>query len=171
MISTIEAISSLDQAVPTPNHGLPDEVFYYISRTTPLINVDLLVRDPQRGVLLSWRDDPFCGAGWHVPGGVIRYKEKIETRIQQVACNELGAGSVVCDLIPQAVNEIIVDPKRDRAHFISMLYYCKVGVGYQIDNGKLAPNEPGYLMWHLHCPDDLLSWHEMYRPYIEHKKE
>ena len=171
MISTTAAIDRLDQVTPDPNKGLSDEVFYYISRTTPLINVDLLVRDPQRGVLLSWRNDHHCGAGWHVPGGIIRYKEKIETRIQQVAINELGAVSISTNFIPLAVNEVIVNPQRDRAHFISMLYHCSIDAEYQIDNGGLSQNQPGYLMWHQHCPSDLLVWHEIYRQYIEPTEE
>jgi colanic acid biosynthesis protein WcaH len=31
--------------------------------------------------LLTWRDDESFGAGWHVPGGIIRYKETAADRI------------------------------------------------------------------------------------------
>ena len=70
--------------------GLPDEVFYYISRTTPLVNVDLLIKDENGRTLLSWRNDRYAGKGWHVPGGIVRFKETLETRVQKVAEIEVG---------------------------------------------------------------------------------
>jgi len=165
------AVQKLDERVPNPTAGLPDEVFYYISRTTPLINVDLLVKDQRRGLLLAWRDDPHTGKGWHIPGGIIRYKERIETRIQQVAESELGA-QVEHDAEPLTIQQIIAEPKRDRAHFISLLYRCSVPDHYEIDNGEISEGEPGYLKWHRSClVDDLLSWHEIYRPYLQLDEE
>lgn len=159
-------VAALDAAVPAPRLGLPDPVFYYVSRTTPLINVDLLVGDAQRGVLLAWRDDRHSGRGWHLPGGIIRYKERIAERIQQVAQHELGA-EVTTRPGPLAVHEIIAEPQRDRAHFISLLYRCNLDVDYQIDNRGRRPDEPGFLAWHTRCPADLLPWHEIYRPNID----
>src|SRR5438105_4861558 len=50
--------------------GLPPEVFLFLSRVTPLLNVDLLIQDDRGRTLLTWRDDEFFGAGWHVPGGI-----------------------------------------------------------------------------------------------------
>jgi colanic acid biosynthesis protein WcaH len=40
-----------------------------------MVNVDLFISDDQGRVLLTWRDDEIFGAGWHIPGGMIRYKE------------------------------------------------------------------------------------------------
>jgi ADP-ribose pyrophosphatase YjhB (NUDIX family) len=161
-----QALAALDSAAPDPSQGLPDPVFYYISRTTPLINVDLLVGDRRHGVLLAWRDDRHSGVGWHLPGGIIRYKERIAERVRQVALHELKA-EVVARPGPLALHEIIAEPQRDRAHFISLLYRCDLAPGYQIDNQRRRPDEPGFLAWHPHCPADLLSWHEIYRPYID----
>ena len=56
-----DAVQILVDAVPDPNTGLPDEIFYYISRTTPFINVDLLIKDAQGRTLLAWRDDEHAG--------------------------------------------------------------------------------------------------------------
>ncbi|MEA3641487.1 MAG: NUDIX domain-containing protein [Lamprobacter sp.] len=163
----LKAITVLEKAVSDPGRGLPEPIFYYISRTTPMINVDLLVTDPQRGILLAWRDDKHAGIGWHLPGGIIRYRETINQRIHAVALQEIGS-PVSCAPGPIAVNQIFADPpKRDRAHFISLLYRCEISSNYRIDNGGRAPTVPGYLAWHNRCPDDLLTLQEIYRPHID----
>ena len=80
-----DAIRCLDKAVNNAKTGLPDELFYFVTRLTPMVNVDLLVKDSRNRTLLAWRKDTSSGAGWHVPGGIVRYKEKLEDRIKQVS--------------------------------------------------------------------------------------
>ena len=159
------AVNILDLSVKQPTNGLPDDIFYYISRSTPLVNVDLLIKDQNNEVLLSWRDDEYTGTGWHIPGGIIRYKENIKQRIHEVARTELRT-SVTCNLEPIAVNEVIADKQRNRAHFISLLFTCFIDEEYVIDNNNLTTRDPGFLKWHQSCPSNLVSWHEIYRDYI-----
>src|SRR5208283_5853271 len=103
----IEAsIATLVEAVPEPSLGLPDSVFYYISRTTPLVNVDLLIKDEKGRTLLSWRNDQYAGMGWHIPGGIVRFKETLETRVQKVAEAEIGT-AVQFNPTPIALHQII----------------------------------------------------------------
>ena len=72
-----DTIAFLVKEVPDPSKGLPDDVFYYISRTTPLVNVDLLIKDEKGRALLAWREDQFSGKGWHVPGGIVRDRKSV----------------------------------------------------------------------------------------------
>ena len=160
------AIKVLDWASKYPQYGLPKEIFYFISRSTPLINVDLLIKDKKNRVLLSWRDDEYSGTGWHIPGGIVRYKERIKKRIDEVSKNELK-GQVKYDINPLAINEIVTTNQKNRGHFISLLFNCHLSDDYQIDNGSLSSEDPGFLKWFNECPDDLISWHEIYREYIE----
>lgn len=166
MSELASALAVLEKTVPNPSQGLPDLIFYYISRTTPLVNVDLLVQDPTRGTLLSWRDDTYSGRGWHVPGGIIRHQEKIEDRIRHVARLELRA-EVSFDPAPLAINEIITREQRDRSHFISLLYRCRLKAGCEDVDQLLQPGMPGYLQWHTEPPANMISWHEIYRGYLE----
>jgi colanic acid biosynthesis protein WcaH len=160
-----DAIAVLDKKVPDPSEGLPDELFYYISRTTPLVNVDLLIKDEKGRTLLAWRDDQYSGRGWHVPGGIVRFKETLETRIKKVAEIEIGA-SVIFDSVPIALNQIIL-PERDiRSHFISILYKCFLSKEFIPQNNGLSIKDNGYLQWHNSCPAELLKCHEIYRKYI-----
>ena len=52
-----------------PEEGLGTEVFCFASTLMPVINVDLLTINDKKEILLSWRNYPHCGTGWHVPGG------------------------------------------------------------------------------------------------------
>ncbi|MCX6993115.1 MAG: NUDIX hydrolase [Kiritimatiellaeota bacterium] len=160
-----DAIAVLDKQVPKPSAGLPDELFYYVSRTTPLVNVDLLVKDENGRTLLAWRDDRYCGKGWHVPGGIVRFKETLETRVKKVAETEIGA-DISFDPIPIAVNQCIHHERDIRSHFISILYKCFLSSAFVPQNKGLSMEDRGYLMWHDHCPDNLIQYHEVFRKYI-----
>ena len=159
------AVQVLDDAVPDPSTGLPDEVFYYISKTTPLINVDLLIKDELGRTLLAWRNDHHAGTGWHIPGGIIRFKETIAERIRQVALAEIG---VEVDYDPEvvAINEMIHRDRDLRGHFISLLYNCRLDSSFVPPNRGLTPADAGYLQWHERCPDNMIVYHDVYRRFI-----
>ncbi len=164
-MSITDAIKFIDEQVPNPSDGLPDEVFFYVSRTTPLVNVDLLVKDENGRILLSWRDDQYAGKGWHLPGGIVRFKESLETRVKKVAETEIRA-SVDFDPNPMAINQIIIEEYKNRAHFISILYKCLLSSAFVPENKEISNTEPGYIMWHDTCPDNLLQCHDIYRKFL-----
>ena len=85
--------------------GLTEEIFYFISKLTPLVNVDLLIKNELNETLLTWRDDKFYGPAWHIPGGIIRFREKFDSRILKVAMQELGA-EVTHEENPIAIREL-----------------------------------------------------------------
>ena len=159
-----ETIELLDRQISNPSLGLPKEVFFFISRLTPMVNVDLLIKDENGRTLLSWRADSFAGAGWHVPGGIMRFKEKLEERVQKVAETEIGT-VVEFDPVPVTINQVIC--KHDtRGHFISILYKCFLSSKFIPTNTGLTNTDKGYLMWHNCCPENMVKVHEMYRRYI-----
>ncbi|MBT8342134.1 MAG: NUDIX domain-containing protein [Desulfatitalea sp.] len=159
------AVTFLKDQVPDPSKGLPDEVFYYISETTPLVNVDLLIQDENGRTLLAWRDDPYSGKGWHIPGGIVRFKETLEARIQKVAETEIGV-DVSFEPTPIALNQLIHEDRDVRGHFISFLYQCFLSQRFTPENTGLSCTDAGYLEWHSGCPDNLLKYHEIYRKHI-----
>lgn len=160
-----DAIAVLKKEIAHPENGLPEEVFLYISKITPLVNVDLLIKDEIGRTLLSWRDDEFSGRGWHIPGGIIRFKETLETRIQKVAETEIGA-TVSFDPVPLALHQCIIPERETRGHFISILYRCFLPRAFIPQNKGLFEGDRGYCVWHASCPDNLLKYHEIYRSYI-----
>jgi colanic acid biosynthesis protein WcaH len=158
--------ADLDAWAATPGDGLPHELFVFLSGLTPMINVDLLIRDPVAGTLLTWRHDENYGPGWHIPGGIIRYKETAESRIRLTAQRELGA-DVEFDPEPIAVQQTIHPVRRERGHFISLLYRCRL-VGeptVRLRHAGAEP-EPGQWAWHRACPPDLLPEQVSYRRFF-----
>ncbi len=160
------ALQTLESAIDDPRKGLPEEIFLFLSRITPLPNVDLLIQDEQGRTLLTWRDDEFYGAGWHVPGGIIRFKERAADRIHAVAQGELGT-QVRFEPTPLGVFEGISD-RETRGHFLSILYRCRLLSPPEEGRRAASPDkaQSGEWMWHNSAPANLLPDQEMYLPYF-----
>ena len=160
------AIDELEVFVQNPSEGLSEEIFLFISRVTPLINVDLLLKNEQNNTLLTWRDDGYYPPGWHIPGGIIRCKETISDRIHVVAASELGT-DIRFKKTPLAINEAIHPTRKNRGHFISLLYKCTLisplNKNIKYEKGILKPGE---WMWHNKCPYNIHTSHNVYRKFI-----
>ncbi len=158
-------LDKVSNEIEDPTQGLPEEVFLFLSRISPLTNVDLLIRDDKGRILLAWRNDPWWGNGWHVPGGIIRLNETFGERIQKTALNELGT-SVSFSEDPVEIHQIINKGLESRSHHITLVFECKVPKDYQIDNKYQTVKDTGFLAWHEKCPDNILKCHEFYRKYF-----
>lgn len=159
-------ICLLESLIKDPTQGLPEDIFLFVSRLTPMINVDLLIKNEQNQTLLIWRDDGYWTPGWHIPGGIIRYKEKILDRIKAVAKCELGA-AVECKEVLLSMCEIIGLVQKNRGHFISLLYECTL-VSMPDEHLRFKGGVPrsGEWMWHNTCPDNLVTVQDIYRKFI-----
>ena len=156
-----DALEMLYTSVDDPRKGLPYELFLFISSLVPMVNVDLLIIDDRKRVLLTWRDDEIHGKGWHVPGGMIRYKETAENRIHATAREELGAG-VAFEPVPE-VEEIIDPERRVRGHHISLVYKCRL-ISEPAAALQFTGGEPkgGQWAWHQDCPTNFIDAHKRY---------
>lgn len=162
-----ELVERLDAALPNAHGGLPHDLFLLVSRLTPLINVDLLIRNAAGRTLLTWREDTFYGPGWHVPGGVIRFRETAAARIAAVARAELGS-EVHAETEPCKLSELFAPHREVRGHFISLLYRCTpiTPLDPELKFGGGVPMN-GEWHWFDRCPDNLIPVHELYRSYID----
>jgi len=161
-----QAFAALDAWVGEPAGGLPEEFFLFLSRFTPLVNVDLLIQDDRHRTMLTWRQDQIYGAGWHVPGGIIRYKETAEDRIRATARRELGT-EVAFDPEPIAVEQLMDPDRRERGHFISLLYRCRL-LAPPDTRLRYVHGDPqrDQWAWHDSCPRDLISAQTGYRRFF-----
>lgn len=78
LLSTTELINELESGIEEPEINLPLPIFHFVNRIATLTNIDILVKDLEGNIALSWRDDDIFGHGWHVPGRIIRYQNTIE---------------------------------------------------------------------------------------------
>jgi len=143
--------------------GLPKNLFYFISKLTPLINVDLIIKNNKGMLLLTWREDKFYGPGWHFPGGIIRFKERMSNRINFVAQNELGMEVNYIDN-PILINELFAKERDIRGHFISLAILCKPkSQPNPILQYKSGMIKSGQWKWHSKCPKKLIKQQLVYK--------
>jgi ADP-ribose pyrophosphatase YjhB (NUDIX family) len=149
-------IPAIEARIGDPRQGLPEDVFLLVSRITPLINVDLLIQDDGSRTLLTWRADEFFGSGWHVPGGIIRFKESAAHRLRACAREELGA-DVSSETAPLLVSETILE-QDTRGHHVSLLFRCRL-LSPPDEARRATSDRPssGQWRWHEHCPSDLID--------------
>ena len=84
-----QALDNIDGTV-----GIGKYLFESISRLTPAVSVELIIKSQdQQSNLLTWRDDELYGPGWHVPGGVVRFKETLSSRVDKVLKQEIAASA------------------------------------------------------------------------------
>ena len=141
---------------------LPWPLFRFVTEVVATPNVDLLVHDEARGVLLAWRDDPF-GTGWHVPGSIIRHREEVAHRISACARDEFGCDVAVGDG-PVALVQIF----DDRGHSLSLCYRATLcgTPGRRVLEGHETP-EAGDLRWFATPPAQLYPSHLVYRDILD----
>lgn len=151
-----------------PERGLGQELFLFASTLMPVVNVDLVIFNEKGQVLLSWRDDPHCGKGWHIPGGCVRIGESFSDRIDKTALSEIGQ-SVVHDPHPAWVFEIFsgtvregIADQRERSHFVTLAFICRLPEPDAVRVVDEASG-PGDLKWFSGLPKELLPVQECYR--------
>ena len=159
-------LERVSQHVADPRVGLPQELFYFVSSLTPMVNVDLLIKNKKGQTLLTWRADRFHGPAWHIPGGIIRFKETIGDRIEKVAKSEIGCG-VRFSEVPMDVRGLVNTERDVRGHFISLLYVCELqGDPAPSMKADLADPRAGEWAWHETAPHNLIKAHETFRQLI-----
>ena len=130
------------------------------------MNVDALVQLSTGEIAFTWRDDKYTGQGWHVPGGIVRFQEKMETRLRKVVKYELGVKLLHFNG-PTNVNQIIAPAVVERSHFLSPLFICDLSSCEEEKLRKLAAEKPDYCLLADGVPKNLLSWHHIYREEIK----
>ena len=161
-----EHIAAIETSIGNARQGLPQPVFDLISRITAVVNVDLLIRNDRREILLTWRHDALYH-GWHLPGGVVRFKERMEDRVAAVARIELGS-TVSIPSEPLAITQIIHPNRAARGHFVSFLFDCTLTA--PLDETRRhhggAPKSEEWA-WHAAYPTDMIGEHEIYRRFFD----
>jgi len=69
---------------------LSDKEFKEIYSKVPRLTVEVIVKGPQGGVILSLRNISPCKGLWHIPGGTVYLRETLDEAVKRVAQEELG---------------------------------------------------------------------------------
>ena len=165
MRSIDQIIDELRQYIDNPEVGLPEELFLFLTEITPMVNVDLLIRDTKGRYLLAWRNTPPFEIGWHIPGGIISVKESLHKRIEKTSIKEIGC-IVKYGLQPLTMIEDINDVKT-RSHFYSFLYNCTIPDDFDISKQPYKSGGAGFLQWHDCFPNDMIIAHYKYKKFFD----
>lgn len=68
---------------------LPEATFHEIYRQVPRLTVEVVLAD-DRGLLLTRRAIEPCRGLWHLPGGTVRFGERLTDAVGRVARDEVG---------------------------------------------------------------------------------
>lgn len=163
--SICRALDSVDG-----REGVGKTLFESISRLTPAVSVELIIKSAdQRYSLLTWRDDELYGPGWHVPGGVIRFKEALNSRIEKVLKHEIGVSAAMVEG-PIGFHEIFNEKRDKRGHFICLVYKVILSEDPPIDT-RAQDNliASGQWRWFAKCPKNLIENQSSLIEYINGK--
>jgi colanic acid biosynthesis protein WcaH len=69
---------------------LDDEEFGRVVRSAPLVSIDLIIRDPERNVLVGLRTNEPAKGYYFVPGGRVRKGESLKEALARIAKAETG---------------------------------------------------------------------------------
>lgn len=76
---------------------------------TPLVSIDLIVRNPKAEVLLGKRLNRPAQGFWFVPGGRIRKNERMVVALKRIATVEIGWSPALADIRFRGVYEHIYE--------------------------------------------------------------
>lgn len=69
---------------------LSDEIFLGVIAATPLVSIDLIIRNEQGQILLGQCTNRPAMNFWFVPGGRIRKNERVQEALRRISAKELG---------------------------------------------------------------------------------
>ena len=150
-----------------PRSGLGKTLFEALSELTPIVNIELIVSDTNARVALVYRDDEFYGPGWHLPGGVLRFKENLVERVHRTASKEVGCKNLT-DLVFLNHFEVFAANRDTRGHFISFLFSAVDMKLVELENFESNKNyKHGDAAMFSNFPENIIPQHSKYGKYLE----
>lgn len=110
---------------------LPREAFLEVVRNTPLVSVDLVVRDARDRVLVGLRTNEPARGWWFVPGGRVYKDERLAAAFARITLAELGVTRELASARPLGVYEHLYDTNALEApgvstHYVVLAYALRV---------------------------------------------
>jgi colanic acid biosynthesis protein WcaH len=113
----------------TEPHPLTKDDFLQIVKNTPLVSIDLIIKDPDGHVLVGVRVNEPARGFYFVPGGRIQKNERIREAFARILTTETGCQASFDDAVLLGVYEHIYDTNFHREPGFGTHY---VVLGYQL---------------------------------------
>jgi colanic acid biosynthesis protein WcaH len=114
---------------------LPPDKFLQIVEATPLVSVDLIIRNAAGEILLGKRNNPPAQGFWFVPGGRIRKNEKIPQALQRVCQAELNAKIAEATLLgvyDHLYDDNFLQQPGVSTHYVVLGFECALEAGHTV---------------------------------------
>lgn len=116
---------------------LSRDVFSLVISSTPLVSIDIVLRDDGGRYLLGKRKNPPAEGFWFVPGGRIYKNETLSHAFERISCSELGVILKINDasligvfdhLYPDSIFSAEIS-----THYVAIGYSLSVPTGFSPD--------------------------------------
>lgn len=116
---------------------LPRDDFAHVLRATPLVSIDLIVRDESGRVLVGLRRNRPAQGYWFVPGGRIHKDEILDAAFLRISKDELGRSFSRGDATLLGVYEHLYDDNALEIPGVST-HYVVLGHELRVEAGSLV---------------------------------
>lgn len=118
--------------MPSQEHPLSQKEFKSIYSKVPRLTVEVVVKDKSGAIYLTKRAIEPCKGQWHLPGGTVRFGERMLEAVKRIAERELGIN------VEKAKNIGYIEYP---SHFENGLD-SPVGIVFEVEDyrGTLKPN-------------------------------
>lgn len=118
---------------------LKRDAFLEVVRNTPLVSIDLIVRDTNDRVLVGLRTNEPARGWWFVPGGRVYKDERLADAFARITRAELGVGFAMASARPLGVYEHLYETNALDAPGVST-HYVVLAYALRVDGGLAPPD-------------------------------
>lgn len=141
---------------------LSDHQLLEVIEKSPLISIDLVVRDLDGRILLGRRINEPAKGMWFVPGGRIRKNENIDDAIVRISFSELGTEynrpqARLIGVFEHKYNANFLERTNVGTHYVVLAYEVRPAAA----PGRLPTNQHSEFRWY--GKDDASSDHDVHR--------
>ncbi len=146
------------------SHGghMEKDDFLDIIDKTPLVSIDLIIKDSNNRALLGYRNNHPARGFWFVPGGRIRKNETLAQAMKRIALNELGleisiTGATLLGAYDHIYNDNFDTKPGIKTHYVALGYEIKLPCNQAI---KMDTQHSEIQWWSI---EDLLKSEAVHR--------
>jgi len=138
------------------SNRLERSAFLEVVRNSPLVSVDLIVRDEQGAVLVGLRNNRPAKDWWFVPGGRICKDERIAAAIERVAHEELGLETAAADARLIGVHEHLYDDNVGEVPGFGT-HYVVLAHELRVERARVRPDPAQHRQYRWLTPAQLVA--------------